>query len=113
MKNYSILRKFSAILAMSIVWAIALPLIACDKEIKPTDMIKMTTRASKVEIGLLGTGDIVIDWGDGRISNMNDAASFDELSGCFTFTQNYSRADKRNIVITGNVRGCQEITIPI
>jgi Leucine-rich repeat (LRR) protein len=74
----------------------------------------MTTTASEVRFSVAGTRDITIDWGDGRRSNVNDA-SFDEISGNFRFSQDYSDKTARNIVITGNVTElyCQNIGLTV
>jgi len=63
----------------------------------------MTTKASKVEFFVIGTGDIFIDWGDGKKnSNLNDAF-YDEPHKQFVFTREYSGTTPRNIAINGNI----------
>ena len=107
-------RKFSTILAMTAVLAVVLPLKACAKEPEPTGIITMTAKASEVSFTVAGTGDITIDWGDGKKSNLNDATfhpSFDKTSGYFEFSQSISGTASHNIVINGNVTElyCQNI----
>ena len=104
MINNSIIRKCTAILALTV--SAAFMLEACAQEQKPVEKptgITMTTKASEVYISVAGAKDIVIDWGDGKKSNMNDG-SFAEAFGTFNFFQDFSgTTTARNIVITGNI----------
>ena len=100
----NIIKKFSTILAMTVVTTVLFSIKACTKEL-PTEglgVITMTTMASEVSFFVAGARDIAIDWGDGRRSSVNDA-SLDENSGNFRFSQDFSGETARNIVITGNV----------
>ena len=97
----SIIRKSFAILALSV--AVALPLVACTKEEpEPTGIIIMTTKAVKAAFYVVVTGDITINWGDGKVSNLNDGI-FHDLSNWFWFGHEYSGTTAHNIVITGYV----------
>ena len=110
MKNRSILRKYSAILALAVTLIVALSFEACTQEQKiaeePTgNIITMTTKASEEKyftITVAGDEDIAIDWGDGKKSNLNDAFR-DERAGSLLFSHMYSGTTAKNIVITGNV----------
>ena len=102
MKNRDINKKFTAILAMTVIMAVVFPLKACAKEENPIGIITMTTRASKVAFYVAGTGDISIEWGDGKRSSMNDGL-YNEISQWFWFSHDYSGITAHNIVITGNV----------
>jgi len=103
MKKISMIKKSSATLAMAVV--ITLLLVACGKEMAaPTGTITMTTKASEVWLHVQVNGDISVDWGDGKVSNRNDAIvdDYSDENG-FTFTHEYSGTNVCNIVITGNV----------
>jgi len=108
--NRQILRKYfdfaqhkhSAILALIVVLAAALPLVACAKEPAENGMITMTTKSSKVSLIVEGSKDISIDWGDGKKSNVNDAI-LDGISEWLYFNYDYLSSTVHNIVITGNV----------
>ena len=65
-------------------------------------MITMTTQASEVSFVVAGAEDIAIDWGDGKVSNMNDTER-DEGSDSFWFSHDCSGVNAHNILITGNV----------
>lgn len=96
------LRKYAAIAAMTVVSA-AFSLVACAIEPKnPTGKITMTTKAAKVEFHVVGTGDITIDWGDGKRGNQKDAF-YDEPFKQFVFTHQYSGATLRYIAINGKI----------
>ena len=104
----NIIRKYTAILALSVVSA-AFFLVACAKETAPVEEpigITMTTKASYVMFYLKGAEDIAIDWGDGKKSNVKDV-NFNERLG-YAFSHEYSGKTAHNIVITGNVTklGC-------
>jgi Leucine-rich repeat (LRR) protein len=99
----NILRKSATMLVLIVSGALMLE--ACAKEPSPlelTGIITMTTKAAKVQIGVVGDKDIVIDWGDGKKSNLNDAL-YDELYKQFMFTHDYSGANTRYIAITGDI----------
>jgi len=108
--NRHILRKHSATLAMIVVFAVALQLVACAKEPmqEPAGIITMTTRASEVSFLVAGAEDFVIDWGNGKKSNVNDASrsrweEYIEYGDVFVFEHVYSETTAHKIVITGNV----------
>ena len=124
MSNKKFLKRCTTILAMFIVLAVLLPLNACAKEMtivveeseaeesanEPTivekseiNIITMTTKASKVWLFLVCDKDIIIDWGDGKVSNANDADRFIDITEQFVFTHDYNDEITSNIVITGNV----------
>ena len=102
MKNRSIFKKCSAILAMTIILAVSFPLKACAKEENPTGIITMTTTVREVWFTAVGTKDITIDWGDGKKSNVNDAEYFED-SDMFVFRHDYSGETTHSIVINGNI----------
>jgi hypothetical protein len=103
MKNKCILKKFAAILALTVTTAFML--VACAKEPKEPAVITMTTKASELRFSVAGgTKDIAIDWGDGKVSNLKDAIGESEMiPGLFVFAHEYSGATAHHIVITGNV----------
>jgi Leucine-rich repeat (LRR) protein len=68
-----------------------------------TGNITMTTKAAKVNFSVAVTGDCLIDWGDGKKSNLNDATDFDNLTKEFYFSHDYSGTTAHTIVITGNI----------
>ena len=68
--------------------------------VEEPDGIIMTTRASKVVFHVAGSNDITVYWGDGKISNVNDAIV---VGGYFKFSLYHSVETVCNIVITGNV----------
>ena len=98
MTTNNILRKYSAMLAMTVLIAF-LP-EACTKEQmpgeKPDGNIVMTTKASQVNLHVAGE-DIVIDWGDGKKSSVSDDLHYN------LFSHEYSSAIPRYISITGNI----------
>jgi Leucine-rich repeat (LRR) protein len=100
MINRYIIRKFAAILALTV--SAAFMLVACAKEPKEPAVVTMTTKASEVAFYVSGTGDISIDWGDGKVSNMKDGIFYAEMDW-FLFNHDYSGETAHNIVITGNV----------
>jgi len=105
MENRSILRKYSATLAMIVVLAAALPLVACAKEPAENGIITMTTQAREVRIAIKlakGADNLTINWGDGKESNISDAL-FNEDFERFVFTHEYSGTTVHNILITGKV----------
>ena len=97
-------RKFSAILALSVIVVVVLPLKACAKEPEPAGIIIMTTKARELSLAVVVAGDVSIDWGDGKKSNVNDSFHFDEVFERFWFTHEYSGTTEHNIAITGNVK---------
>ena len=98
-----ILRKFATTLIMVAAWALLLPLAACTKEPSENGMITMTTKASEVSFTVAGAEDIVIDWGDGKKSNVSDASFLDERSGSFGFSHTFSgNKSEHRITITGD-----------
>jgi hypothetical protein len=111
MKRKSILRKCAIMLAVIVSGAFLLE--ACAKEpMEGTGIITMTTKVSKVAFFVSGTGDISVDWGDGKISNMKDGIFYAEMDW-FLFNHDYSGEIAHNIVITGNVTllYCQDIEL--
>ena len=102
MKNRRILRKYSAILVMNVLAMFLFK--ACTKVPVENGMITMTTKASEVWFHVQVTGDISVYWGDGKVSNRNDAIvdDYSDENG-FSFTHEYSGTNVCNIVITGNV----------
>ena len=98
--------------------AAAFLMIACNKEQQLVDppeepvagIITMTTQVSEVIIwvGITsseGSDNFAIDWGDGKISNLNDASSL--LSSpypydSYSFEHYYSAATEHRITITGD-----------
>ena len=109
MKN-SLIRKYSAILALS-VSAVMLTHTACAKEpfvVEPA-VITMTTEDSQVRFivgmakGTDKSDNLTIDWGDGKKGNLNNYDSFSKESEVYVYTRNYSDKAPRKIVITGNV----------
>ena len=103
MKNRDINKTFTAILAMTVITAVLFSLKACAKEENPIGIITMTTKAFEVEFSVVVSGDVAIDWGDGKKSNVNDASFVNEDTGGLTFSHVYSGTTAQNIVITGNV----------
>jgi len=115
--NRKILRKYfdyvqhkrSAILVLSVAVAVVLSLKACieasAKEPEDPAGITMTTKARELSFVVSGVGDIVIHWGDSKVSNMNDAPSVTDDMGnvYFTFSHVYSGSAVHNIAINGNV----------
>ena len=102
MKNRSFFKKYSVILAMTATLAVLFLLKACTKEQEPIGIITMTTQASEVRIAGEVIGDISIDWGDGKKSNVNDAYLYDDFKWS-VFNHDYSSTTEHNIVISGNV----------
>lgn len=101
--NRSILKKSTAILALALVLAVLFPLQACAKEtmLEPIG-ITMTTKASEVKIYVAGSKDVVIDWGDGKKSNLDEGTSLTHTE-LLEFSHSYSGTTVHNIVITGDV----------
>lgn len=93
-------KKYAAILALTV--SVAFLLTACTKEEIPTGSITMTTTATQVRIVLSGSDDIVIHWGDGKKSNLNEGTLLNFNEG-LEFSHTYSSAAKRTIYITGKV----------
>ena len=107
MIRISKIRKYSAILAMSVALAAALPLVECAKEPQELTGITMTTKASQVSflIGIAGADNfrnLTIAWGDGKESKFTDAASSDIESGAFFFSHSYSGTSEYRITVIGD-----------
>jgi len=72
------------------------------------------TSSKEVWIGVGGSRDIVIDWGDGKTSSIqNDGKLLDWDWGGKSFTHTYNNSSPRTIVITGyniNVLSCKDLT---
>jgi len=99
-----IIKKSAIILAATV--STALLFEACAKKPSPGENpsgnIVIATKASKVEL-LVGGDNIVIDWSDGKKSNLDDALEYVESSGYFVFTHVYSGKDPHYISFTGNI----------
>ena len=102
MKNRGINKKVSTLLAMTVVTMVLFSLKACAKELENSDSIVMTTTQPYVLIGVAGADDIIIDWGDGKLSNINEVDLCD-ITHLFWFSHSYSVTITRNIVIYGSV----------
>ena len=114
MKTIRILRFYSTILALAVI--IFLP-VACNgeqqeemPEVIPDNTITMTTQASKVSISFqipksAGSDNFAIDWGDGKISNIDDFSfhepnPYSDVNG-YIFEHSYSVASEHRITFTG------------
>jgi hypothetical protein len=84
--NRPVLRKCATMLALIVSDAFLLEACAKEPADELTGRIIMTTKDAKVQFGVAGTGYIIIDWGDGKKSNLNDTSSFDDLTKKFYFT---------------------------
>ena len=103
MKNYkSIAKKGIALWVLTVLLTFTLKACGKDKVEFPEASIIMTTTAKELRIVLSGSDDIVIHWGDGKKSNLNEGIllNFDEG---LEFSHSYSSAAKRTIYITGKV----------
>ena len=102
----SIIKKHFAILALSMS-AVMFTHTACAKDpaVKEPTII-MTTKASevnfeiKIKAGADKSGNLTIDWGDGKKGNVTDAISNDD--GSFQFSREYSGKSEYRITITGD-----------
>ncbi len=101
MKKRCIFKKCVAILMLTVL--VVFSFEACAKEPQEPAVITMTTKATKVSFTVAGKGEITIDWGDGKISNLNNAIESEMIPGWFVFAHEYSGTTAHSIVITGNV----------
>ena len=102
----SIIGKYATLLVFALL--VVFYLEACTKEKEePTCIITMTTKASEVNISIgikAGddkSGNLTIDWGDGKKGNITDVISNDG-SGLLGFSHEYSGNSEYGITITGD-----------
>lgn len=104
MKSDNILKKSISILTMIVL--VTFSFKACNKEDYPIGSIKLTTAASQVRLVIETTkksDNLSINWGDGKMSNLNEAI-MDDISDWLYFSHEYSDNTARNIIITGNIK---------
>ncbi len=103
MKNHkSILKKGIALWVMTVLLAFSLKACNNNKSEYPEGSIIMTTRATELWITVSGADNIVIHWGNGKKSNLNEGDPLD-FPGGYRYSHTYSSAAKRTVYITGKV----------
>jgi len=80
-----------------VCFALFVVFTGCKKEEDKTPRIVMTTAASDVSIFLKGSGDIIIDWGDGE----SDTCTLTTWFGIYC-RHSYSGSSEHTIKMTGN-----------